>query len=63
MKELEACAKQGLNGAMIWGSPPKDNPYSSHVYDPLWQAASDCQIPLSLHVITGKGRSRRPVTC
>ena len=42
---------------MIWGSPPEDRPvFSSHIYDPLWQAASDCNIPLSLHVITGKSK-------
>jgi predicted TIM-barrel fold metal-dependent hydrolase len=56
VKELEHCAKRGLKGAMIWGSPPKDKPYSSTVYDPLWQAASECRMPLSLHVITGKGK-------
>src|ERR1700722_7556568 len=56
VKELEACAKQGLKGAMIWGSPPKDKPYSNKVYDPFWQAASDTRMPLSLHVITGKGK-------
>jgi predicted TIM-barrel fold metal-dependent hydrolase len=59
VKELEACAKQGLKGAMIWGSPPKDKPYSSKVYDPFWQAASDCRMPLSLHVVTGKGGSKQ----
>jgi predicted TIM-barrel fold metal-dependent hydrolase len=57
VKELERCAKQGLRGAMIWGSPPKDHPYSSAEYDPLWQTASDCRMPLSLHVITGKGKN------
>ena len=56
VKELEYCAKQGLRGAMIWGSPPEDRPYSSRVYDSLWQAASENHIPLSLHVITGKGK-------
>src|SRR6266851_2247141 len=55
-RELEACAKKGLRGAMIWGSPPKDKPYSSPIYDPFWQTASDCKMPLSLHVITGKGK-------
>ena len=54
--ELETCAMQGLKGAMIWGAPPKDKPYSSTVYDPFWQAASECAMPLSLHVITGKGK-------
>jgi predicted TIM-barrel fold metal-dependent hydrolase len=56
VKELERCAKLGLRGAMIWGSPPEDKPYSSTVYDPLWQAASEVRLPLSLHVITGKGK-------
>jgi predicted TIM-barrel fold metal-dependent hydrolase len=56
VKELERCEKRGLRGAMIWGAPPKDKPYSSSVYDPFWQAASDCRMPLSLHVITGKGK-------
>jgi predicted TIM-barrel fold metal-dependent hydrolase len=56
VKELEHCANKGLRGAMIWGSPPEDRPYSSRVYDALWQAASDLHMPLSLHVITGKGK-------
>jgi predicted TIM-barrel fold metal-dependent hydrolase len=56
VKELEHCAKNGLRGAMIWGSPPADRPYSSRAYDPLWQVASEYRIPLSLHVITGKGK-------
>ncbi len=66
VKELERCAKIGLRGAMIWGSPPEDKPYSSRAYDPLWQAASELRMPLSLHVITGKGRESKlqidPVT-
>jgi predicted TIM-barrel fold metal-dependent hydrolase len=33
--ELERCAKLGLKGAMIWCSPPTDQPYSSDVYDPF----------------------------
>ncbi|HKV53811.1 MAG TPA: amidohydrolase family protein [Candidatus Binataceae bacterium] len=56
VKELEHCAKRGLRGAMIWGSPPEDQPYSSHAYDPLWAAASELHMPLSLHVITGKSK-------
>ena len=59
IKELERCAKIGLRGAMIWGSAPEDRPYSSRAYDPFWQAASELEMPLSLHVITGRGRERR----
>lgn len=54
VKELERAAKLGLKGAMIWGSAPPDRPYSSEIYDPFWQAASELKMPLSLHVVTGK---------
>jgi predicted TIM-barrel fold metal-dependent hydrolase len=59
IKELERCAKIGLRGAMIWGSAPEDRPYSSRIYDPFWQAASELEMPLSLHVITGRGRESK----
>jgi len=55
--ELERCRKQSLKGAMIWGSAPEDRPYSSPIYDPFWQAASDLEMPLSLHVVTGGSKS------
>src|ERR671932_598869 len=48
-KELERCAKKGMRGAMIWGSPPRERPYSGTEYDPFWAAAQDLQIPVSLH--------------
>ncbi len=53
--ELERIAKKGLRGALIWGSPPDDRPYSSQEYDPFWAAAQDLQMPLSLHILTGRG--------
>jgi predicted TIM-barrel fold metal-dependent hydrolase len=54
VKELERAAKLGLPGAQISGAPPADKPYSRPMYDPLWAAASDLQIPISLHVISGR---------
>jgi predicted TIM-barrel fold metal-dependent hydrolase len=54
VKELQRAAKIGLRGAMIWGAPPREKPYTSKEYDPFWAAAQDLQMPLSLHVITGK---------
>src|SRR2546427_9127709 len=53
--ELERIAKKGLHGALIWGAPPEDRPYSSREYDPFWAAAQDLQMPLSLHILTGRG--------
>jgi predicted TIM-barrel fold metal-dependent hydrolase len=54
VKELRRAAKIGLKGAMIWGSPPRDKPYHVKDYDPFWAAAEELEMPLSLHVITGK---------
>ncbi len=54
--DLERAAKAGMRGAMIWGSPPEDRPYSDPSYDPFWQAASDVGLPVSLHIIAGRGR-------
>ncbi len=54
IKELQRAAKLGLRGAMIWGAPPREKPYTSKEYDPFWACAQDLQMPLSLHVITGK---------
>jgi predicted TIM-barrel fold metal-dependent hydrolase len=55
-KDVARIAKQGLRGAMIWGAPPEDRPYSDPVYDPFWQAASEHQLPVSLHIIASRGR-------
>jgi predicted TIM-barrel fold metal-dependent hydrolase len=54
-RELERCAKMGLKGAMIWCSPPEEQPYSSDIYDPFWGAAQELKMPVSLHAITGMG--------
>jgi predicted TIM-barrel fold metal-dependent hydrolase len=58
VKELERIAKKGLHGALIWGAPPEDKPYSSPEYDPFWAAAQDLNMPLSLHILTGRGGNR-----
>ena len=56
VKELERCKKIGLRGALIAGLPPENQPYSSRVYDPFWQAAGELGMPISLHVVTGARR-------
>ncbi len=58
VNELERIANKGLRGTLIWGSPPEDRPYSDPVYDPFWAAAQDLNMPLSLHILTGRGGNR-----
>ena len=54
VKELERTHKIGLTGAMISTFPLTDKPYDYPEYEPLWAAAEDMQIPLSLHLNTNR---------
>ena len=55
-RELERCKKMGLRGAMVWAYPPEDRPYSLPEYDSFWAAVQDLEMPLSLHLATGRRR-------
>ncbi len=54
IKELERCANMGLVGAAITVFPPPDRSYASQEYEPLWAAAQDLEMPLSLHAGTNR---------
>ena len=54
IRELQRCAKLGFSGAMISIYPPEDRGYDKPEYEPLWAAAQDLGIPLSLHVGTNR---------
>ncbi len=60
VKELRRCARLGFRGAQIWGVPPSDRPYHDPDYDPFWAAAQELNMPLSLHVATGKSFNEAP---
>ena len=57
VKELERCAKMGFVGAMIPVHPPEERSYDKPEYDPLWAAAQDLGIPLSLHIDSNRPSS------
>ncbi|HEX2174183.1 MAG TPA: amidohydrolase family protein [Dehalococcoidia bacterium] len=57
--ELDRVKKLGLNTAMIWASPPDDFAFTSTYHDPIWEAAQDLQMPISLHIGTGHGPESR----
>lgn len=54
VRELERCRDKGLCGAMITVLPAADRPYDDPMYEPLWSAAVDLDMPLSMHVATGR---------
>ena len=57
-QELERCAKMGLSGAMIWVTPPEDQPYHLEMYDVFWATAQELNMPVNLHPPTGMDRPK-----
>ena len=54
IKEMERCAKLGFIGGMISVYPAEPRSYNSPEYEPLWAAAQDLDMPLSLHIGTNR---------
>ncbi len=54
IKELTRIVNKGMKGAMIWAEAPDERPYNHRDYDPFWAAAQDLNVPLSLHILTGR---------
>jgi predicted TIM-barrel fold metal-dependent hydrolase len=60
-RELRRCRDGGLRGALVWERPPASRAFSSAASDPFWAAAADLDMPVSLHILTDWGSSRRRV--
>jgi uncharacterized protein len=59
VREIHRIAELGLSGVMISGSPEEDRPYSSPEYDAFWAAAEQVNLPLAIHILTGRlGKGR-----
>jgi predicted TIM-barrel fold metal-dependent hydrolase len=48
--ELERCARAGLRGAMVAINQKSGASYADTEFEPLWAAAADLGMPVSLHV-------------
>jgi predicted TIM-barrel fold metal-dependent hydrolase len=57
-KELTRVAERGVRGgAVVFAAPPPElPPYRDAFYDRFWQTASDLNVPVVLHIITGQVR-------
>jgi predicted TIM-barrel fold metal-dependent hydrolase len=53
-RELARIRERGLAGALIPVSPHDDQPYDHPRYEPLWTAAEELRMPLSLHIATNR---------
>ncbi|MQF68841.1 amidohydrolase [SAR202 cluster bacterium AD-804-J14_MRT_500m] len=57
--EMKRAAGKGLSGAMISVYPGQGYFYDEPMYDPFWAAAQELNMPISLHVGTGRlGRAQ-----
>jgi predicted TIM-barrel fold metal-dependent hydrolase len=44
----------GLPGALVWQAPPPELSFATNHYERLWAAAQDLDVPISLHILTGR---------
>lgn len=55
VNELARTLNKGLRGPMINCQPPEGcPPYRDAVYDKFWAAAQEANVPITLHIITGR---------
>ena len=52
--EMKRARELGLAGAMITVLPPENHPYDDPMYEPVWSASVDLDMPISMHVATGR---------
>jgi predicted TIM-barrel fold metal-dependent hydrolase len=53
IRDFEKIKSLGLKGVMMPGNPAVKD-YDDPIYDPLWQAAIDLELPLSFHILTSQ---------
>jgi predicted TIM-barrel fold metal-dependent hydrolase len=58
--ELRRSRKNGLRGALIPAVAPEGRRYNDPAWDELWAAACDLDVPLSLHIGSGKKFEIKP---
>jgi predicted TIM-barrel fold metal-dependent hydrolase len=57
--EVRRCRKLGLSGVSISVNPEGGRYYSDPTFDPLWSAAEECDMPISLHILTERKHKQR----
>ena len=55
--DFHAIADLGLRGVMMSGNPAEED-FDSEIYNPVWEAAIELDLPLSFHILTTRGQSQ-----
>lgn len=58
VKEMRRARDLGLQGGLIWTSPPADDSFFDRRYDPLWSTAEELAMPIAIHTLAGQRESR-----
>ncbi len=58
VEDLHAIRALGLRGVMMPGDPAEED-YDSEIYNPVWEAAIELNMPLSFHILTSRGSHTR----
>ena len=53
IEDFRAIKALGLRGVMMPGNPAIED-YDSRIYDPVWEAAIELELPLSFHILTAR---------
>jgi predicted TIM-barrel fold metal-dependent hydrolase len=54
VKEINRVAELGIHGLEMPLCAPRGRPYYLDIYDPVWDAAQSCGLPIAMHAGTGK---------
>ena len=58
--EIHRCRKIGLSGVSISVNPVDEEGYDNPRFEPLWRAAQDQGMPVSLHILTERRSTLKP---
>jgi uncharacterized protein len=58
IEDMRRIKEAGFVGVMLPGVPAEED-YDSKIYDPVWRAAVELDLPLSFHVLTSKSDSNQ----
>lgn len=53
VRDLERLKEMGFKGVMLPGEPDMDEDYDDPLFDPLWRATVELELPVSFHILTG----------
>jgi len=61
VEDFRRFKEMGFKGAMLPGEPATEEPYHDPVFDPLWRAAVELDLPVTFHILTTRQDGENPL--